>query len=79
MFALHDMQRITNWDHRSSYIFTNATSYLALVRLHSTESRPLQLNDQLLFLQATQHPFLHHDPWGTILLQFQYQYRVVLL
>jgi len=45
MFALHHMQRITNWDHRSSYAFTNATSYLALVQLNCTESRPLQPND----------------------------------
>lgn len=66
MFALHELQHITNWDNRSAYVFINTASYLSLVQLHNTDSRPLQLHDQLLFLQASQHPFVPHDPWGTI-------------
>jgi hypothetical protein len=68
-FSLHEQQRITNWDHRSAYVFNNASAYLFLVQLHTTSTRPLQLNDKILFLQPAQHPFQPADPWGTLFLQ----------
>jgi len=65
MFALRAQQSITNWDDRSAYVFDNASRYLSLVQLHTTTTRPIQLHDQLLFLQADEHPFTPNDPWGT--------------
>ena len=77
MFALRAQQRITNWDNRSAYVFDNASRYLSLVQLHTTTTRPFQLHDQLLFLQAGEHPFTPYDPWGTLIFQRHYQYRIV--
>jgi hypothetical protein len=66
MFALRAQQSITNWDDRSAYVFDNASRYLSLVQLHTTTARPIQFHDQLLFLQADEHPFTPNDPWGTL-------------
>ncbi len=77
MLALRAQQSITNWGDRSAYVFDNASRYLSLVQLHTTTTRPIQLHDQLLFLQAGAHPFIPDDPWGSLFLQRHYQYHVV--
>jgi hypothetical protein len=78
-FQLPEQQRIVNWNLRSAYVLTNASTYLSLIQLHNTSTRPLQLYDNILFLQPDQHPFQPADPWGTLFLQRQLLYRIVLL
>jgi hypothetical protein len=78
-FQLPEQQRIVNWDLRSAYVLTNASTYLSLIQLHNTSTRPLQLYDNILFLQPAQHPFQPADPWGTLFLQRQLLYRIVFL
>lgn len=78
-FALSEQQRIINWENRSAYVFTNAFTYLSLIQLYTTSTRPFQFNDNILFLQPDQHPFTPADPWGTLFLQRQLLYRIVRL
>ena len=76
MFVLHDQQHITNWDDMTDYVMGTLDDYLSKVQLYHTTTRPLQLNDHLLFSHSADDQFDSADPRGSLFDMCQLQYRI---
>ena len=76
MFQLAQQQRITNWAGTVAQQAQYA-DYQSKVQLCDTTSRPLRLNDEILFLHSDQHQLTPHQTWDTLCYMCQLQYRIV--
>ena len=67
MYSLSDQQRIRNWDTASNYSFVgNGASYMQTLSLHTVFSRPMQVNDNIVFLYCPTISFTPDTPFDTI-------------
>ena len=76
MFQLTEQQNITNWAGTAAQQ-AQYSDCLSRVQLCNTTTRPLQLDDEILFLHSNQHRLILHQPWNTLCYMSQLQYRVV--
>ena len=65
MFQLPDQQSITNWVGTATQQ-AQYSNYMARVQLCHNGIRPLQRDDEILFLHSNQHRFTPHRPWDTL-------------
>ena len=76
MFQLAAQQSITNWAGTITQQ-TQYADYRSRMQLCDTTTRPLQLNDEILFLHSDQHHLTPQQPWDTLCYMCQLQYRIV--
>jgi hypothetical protein len=67
MYSVSDQQRIRNWDTAINYSFVgNGARYMQTLSLHTVLSRPMQVNDNIVFLYCPTIPFTPDTPFDTI-------------
>ena len=67
MYAVHQQQRIERWDTVINYAFAGmGNTYIRSLSLHSTQQRPFELNDNVVFLYDSSAQFTPNNPFPSI-------------
>ena len=78
MYSVSDQQRIRNWDTAINYSFIgNGARYMQTLSLHTVLSRPMQVNDNIVFLFCPTIQFTPDTPFDTIDKVTHVWYKVV--
>jgi len=78
MYSVSAQQRIRNWDTAINYSFVgNGARYMQTLSLHTVLSKPMQVNDNIVFLYCPTIPFTPDTPFDTIDKVTHVWYKVV--
>lgn len=76
-YSVHQQQHIENWDDVNSLIFEGTgADYIKRLHLRNTSDRPIQLQDNLVFLYCPDVQFNPHAPFDTLFLVTHVRYQV---
>ena len=77
-YSVHQQQHIENWDDVNNLIFEGpGADYIQRLQLRNTNDRPIQLQDNLVFLHCPDVQFTPQAPFDTLFLVTHVRYRVV--
>ena len=78
MYAVHQQQRIERWDTVINYAFAGmGNTYIRSLSLHSTQQRPFELNDNVVFLYDLSAQFTPSNPFPSIFAVTHVWYKLV--